>query len=155
MTKYLVCLAALLALAACDEKRIYEQNRDLAGNQWYIDTIPSFTFRIADASKPYNIYFNVRNAISYPYYNLYVTYYLQDSTGKQIESRLQEWLLADSKTGKPLGEGLGDIFDHRIISRKNFRFPYNGTYTFRLKQYMRQDPLPFIMSVGVRVEKVE
>ena len=155
LRKYLVCFAALLALNACDEKRLYEQNTDLAGNQWYIDTIPSFTFRIADASKPYNIYYNVRNAISYPYYNLFVTYYLQDSTGKQLSSRLQELLLADSKTGKPLGDGLGDIFDHQILSLKNYRFPKNGTYTFRVKQYMRQDPLPFVMSVGVRVEKAE
>jgi len=137
----------------CDEQRVFEKNLDLAGNQWYIDTVPSFSFRIDDISIPYNIYYNVRNAVNYPYYNLYVTYYLQDSSGKQLSSALQNLVLADAKTGKPLGDGLGDIFDHQVLSLKEYRFPYAGTYTFRIRQYMRQDPLPLIMSVGVRVEK--
>jgi gliding motility-associated lipoprotein GldH len=153
MRKYLLCLASVLILIGCDEQRVFEKNVDLAGNQWYIDTVPSFSFRIDDVSIPYNIYYNVRNAVNYPYYNLYVTYYLQDSSGKQLSSALQNLLLADAKTGKPLGDGLGDIFDHQILSLKEYRFPYAGTYTFRIRQYMRQDPLPLIMSVGVRVEK--
>jgi len=153
MRTYLLCLASVLILMGCDEQRVFEKNLDLAGNQWYIDTVPSFSFRIDDISIPYNIYYNVRNAVNYPYYNLYVTYYLQDSSGKQLSSALQNLVLADAKTGKPLGDGLGDIFDHQVLSLKEYRFPYAGTYTFRIRQYMRQDPLPLIMSVGVRVEK--
>jgi gliding motility-associated lipoprotein GldH len=153
MRPYLLCIATIFALVACDEQRVYEKNLDLAGNQWYIDTIPSFTFRIDDPNLNYNIYYNIRNAVNYPYYNLYVTYSLQDSTGKAISSHLQNLILADSKTGKPLGNGLGDLFDHQILSLKNYRFPSAGPYTFRVKQYMRQDPLPLIMSVGIRVEK--
>lgn len=155
MRQYLLCIATLFALLACDKQRVYEKNIDLTGNQWYIDTIPSFTFRIDEPSRPYNIYYNIRNAVTYPYYNLYVTYYLQDSTGKAISSHLQNLTLADAKTGKPLGNGLGDIFDHQILSLKNYQFPHAGTYTFRIKQYMRQDPLPLIVSVGVRVEKAQ
>lgn len=155
MRPYLLCIATIFALVACDERRVYEKNLDLAGNQWYIDTIPSFTFRIEDARLNYNIYYNIRNAVTYPYYNLYVTYSLQDSTGKPLSSHLQNLILADSKTGKPLGNGLGDLFDHQILSLKNYRFPAAGSYTFRIKQYMRQDPLPLIMSVGIRVEKAQ
>jgi gliding motility-associated lipoprotein GldH len=102
---------------------------------------------------PYNIYYNIRNAAGYPYYNLYITYYLSDNAGKILTSRLQELTLMDPQTGKPLGDGMGDIFDHRILSVGNYRFPRPGTYTFKVKQYMRKDPLPGIMSVGVRVEK--
>ena len=155
MTKHLLFLALPCLLFACDEQRVYEKNVDLKDNLWYIDTIPSFTFRIEDASRPYNLYYNVRNAVSYPYYNLYVTYSLHDSTGKVLRSRLQQLQLADATTGKPLGDGLGDIYDHQILSGKNYRFPGKGAYTFRIKQYMRQDPLPAIMSVGVRVEKAD
>jgi gliding motility-associated lipoprotein GldH len=70
-----------------------------------------------------------------------------------VEARLQELTLLDPKTGKPLGKGLGDIFDHQIVALPNYRFQKSGTYTIKLKQYMRQDPLPDVMSVGVRVEK--
>jgi gliding motility-associated lipoprotein GldH len=132
---------------------LYEENHTLENNQWYIDTVPAFTFTIEDINTPYNIYYNVRNANSYPYYNLYLTYYLMDEQGKQISARLQELTLLDPKTGKPLGDGLGDIFDHRIIALQNYKFPKPGKYTMKVKQYMRQDPLPAIMSVGIRVEK--
>jgi len=102
---------------------------------------------------PYNIYYNLRNSLSYPYYNLYLTRYLTDEKGTQIESRLDEILLMDPKTGEPRGEGLGDLFDHKVLIKNNYRFPKPGTYTIRIKQYMRQDPLPEILSVGIAVEK--
>lgn len=147
----LLLIASLLF--ACDPDRLYEKNHDIEDYQWYIDTIPAFNFKIENAAVPYNIYYNIRNASMYPYYNLYLTYYLTDSTGKVISSRLQDLTLMDPKTGKPLGDGVGDIFDHRIQSLGDFRFPYPGQYTFKVKQYMRKDPLPGIMSVGVRIEK--
>jgi len=59
----------------------------------------------------------------------------------------------DKTTGEPLGDGAGDIFDHQVLGLKNQVFPQNGTYTIKLQQYMRRDPLPGIMAVGVRVEK--
>ena len=60
----------------------------------------------------------------------------------------------DEKTGKPMGDGLGDLFDHKIIALKNYRFSRAGKYTFKVRQYMRQDPLPAILSMGVSVETV-
>jgi gliding motility-associated lipoprotein GldH len=152
--RILLPLLLIITLFACDPARLYEKNQDLEGYQWYIDTIPAFKFAVKEANVPYNLYYNIRNASAYPYYNLYVTYYLSDSTGKVLTSRLQELTLMDPKTGKPLGDGMGDIFDHRIQALGNYRFPYPGTYTFKVKQYMRKDPLPGIMSVGLRVEKV-
>ncbi|MBD0259510.1 MAG: gliding motility lipoprotein GldH [Cytophagales bacterium] len=151
--RILLPLLLIGALFACDPVRLYEKNQDLEEYQWYIDTIPTFQFEVKDVSVPYNIYYNIRNAAAYPYYNLYITYYLSDNTGKILTSRLQELTLMDPQTGKPLGDGMGDIFDHRILSVGNYRFPRPGTYTFKVKQYMRKDPLPGIMSVGVRVEQ--
>jgi gliding motility-associated lipoprotein GldH len=148
--------AILITCLACDQTRVYEQNTNISNNQWAIDTIPAFTFDITDVSHPYNIYYNIRNSVSYPYYNLYVTYYLSDEKGKMLSSRLQELTLMDPKTGKPLGDGVGDIFDHQILSNiQNYTFPKAGKYTFKVKQYMRVDPLPEIMSVGIRVERAD
>ncbi len=139
---------------ACDPNRVYEHYHDIPKNQWFIDSVQTYTFTIEDPAIAYNVYYNVRNSISYPYYNLFVTYSLTDKQGKQLSSQLQELMLMDAKTGKPLGDGLGDIFDHQVISLSNYKFPAKGTYTFKIKQYMRKDPLPEIMSMGIRVEKV-
>lgn len=147
-------LGFLLAmLTACDSQTVYKEYTDISEGKWTIKNAPSFTFRIEDPAIPYNVYYNLRNSVSYPYYNLYLTRYLLDSSGKEVESRLDELLLMDPKTGKPLGDGLGDLFDHKIIMKRNYRFPKAGRYTIRIQQYMRQDPLPDVQSVGISVEK--
>ncbi|SDJ78226.1 gliding motility-associated lipoprotein GldH [Catalinimonas alkaloidigena] len=154
-TGFSVCLVlcAWLALGACDPSRVYEENQEIPDYLWYEDSLAVFEFEIPDASQPYNLYYNVRNSLNYPYYNLYVTYYLEDSTGKEIASRLQEMVLMDPRTGEPYGSGLGDIFDHQILALPGFTFPYAGPYTLKIKQYMRENPLPEVMSVGLRIEK--
>ena len=147
-----VVFVALLALG-CDTKAVYNEYTDIEDGKWSIRNAPSFTFEINDASAPYNLYYNLRNSLSYGYYNLYLTRYLRDATGKELESRLDELILMDPKTGKPNGDGLGDLFDHKFLIKRNYRFPKPGSYTMQIRQYMRQDPLLNIMSVGITVEK--
>jgi gliding motility-associated lipoprotein GldH len=69
---------------------------------------------------------------------------------------MDELTLFNANTGKPLGSGLGDIFDHKfkIKSLSNYRFPKAGEYTFSVEQNMRQDPLLGVISVGVSIEPV-
>ena len=144
-----------LALSSCNNNRVFEKNKDFDNNAWRISDIQEFNFDIKDTSKKYEIFFNVRNALFYEYYNLYVKHTLIGPDGKVISTSLHEMFLMDKKTGEPLGEGAGDIFDHQILALKKQQFSQPGTYTLKLQQYMRRDPLPGIMSVGVRVEKQE
>ncbi|MBY0427447.1 MAG: gliding motility lipoprotein GldH, partial [Cytophagales bacterium] len=139
-------------LFGCNKNTVYESNRDLAGNQWYIDTIPSFSFKIEDTTATYNLSLNLRNSISYPYYNIFLRYTLLGPSGEKISGRQMEVLLMDSKTGRPLGKGTGDIFDNQFVFLEKQRFAIPGVYKITYKQYMRQDPLPEIMSVGLKVE---
>jgi gliding motility-associated lipoprotein GldH len=64
-------------------------------------------------------------------------------------------LLLDPKTGEPKGSGTGDIFDIQVLALPNQRFAKPGEYTLTLEQYMRQDQLPGLMAMGVRVAKHE
>ncbi len=57
------------------------------------------------------------------------------------------------KNGKWLGEGLGDIWDNRVLFKKNVSFPQKGEYRFEFTQAMRLNPLPGVMDVGIRIEK--
>jgi len=145
-------LLVVLLVSSCDKTRVYEENHEMKERGWYIDSLQRFSFQINDASKPYNVFINIRNSDQYPYYNLFLRYYLTDSLGNELKSQQLELMLMDAKTGKPQGTGLGDIFNHQFNLLHGFRFPNSGTYTIMLKQYMRQDPLPNIYSVGVRVE---
>lgn len=149
-----LCLCSLAMLAtSCDTNRVFEENQDIANNQWPVKLAPAFEFEITDTTQQYNVYFNVRNALHYPFYNLYLRHALYGPDGKQISTKLHEMYLMDPKTGEPRGKGAGDIFDHQFKALKNTRFPKAGKYRLTVKQYMRQDPLPGVMAVGIRVEK--
>jgi gliding motility-associated lipoprotein GldH len=147
-------LLLALLVTACDTPAVFKENVDLDGGRWYVRQTPSFAFEIDDPARPYHVYYNLRNTSTYPYYNLYVTRTLLDSAGRVLERKLDQLQLADAATGKPLGSGLGDLYDHKILAMKAFRFPYRGKYTLRIQQYMRQNPLPDIQSVGLSIERV-
>jgi gliding motility-associated lipoprotein GldH len=152
-SKSIFFIAIACYCLSCDSNAIYKSYVDMKDTNWYVKNVPAFTFEVKDETIPYNIYLLVRNASQYPYNNLYITRYIYGPDGKILSNRLEEVMLFDQKTGKPLGEGLGDIYDNKVISSRNFMFPKKGKYTIKLKQYMRQDPLPYVMSIGVSVEK--
>ncbi len=82
-------------------------------------------------------------------------YYLEDSAGVMLSSELQELILFDKKTGEPLGEGLGDLFDRGVPVFEDQKFPYAGEYNFKVKQFMRMEALPGILSFGLKVQQPE
>lgn len=151
-------LFALLCLvvfsSGCDKNVVYKAHEDIEDGLWYIKNKPEFKVEITDTLASYNLYYLVRNAVQYPYYNLYLTR-KTTTPGGQTSSSLEEVFLSNQITGKPFGKGLGDLFDHKIAFKKHYQFPRSGTYTYTLTQSMRQNPLPFIISVGISVEKIE
>ena len=150
-----LAILLLLGLTQCDDNRVFEENTDFDQTVWIADSLPSFRFQIDEAGQTYNIYWNVRNTVAYPFRNLYLTYYLEDTLGHIIKTDLYEMNLFEARTGEPYGSGLGDIFSHQILALPNYKFDTAGMYKIRLQQYMRRDSLPEILSVGVRVEVAE
>jgi len=138
---------------------VYEENVDLkspAGEPyvWDVQQRPTFTFTIADTAARYDVYFDVRNASGYGFYNLYLKHTLTGPTGRPVgPPLLHQMVLMNPKTGEPLGAGAGDIFDHQFLALRQQHFAQLGAYKLTLEQYMRQNQLPGIMSVGVRVVK--
>lgn len=148
----LLCLAALLFIS-CDQQRVFEQKVDLPNNSWAVNEILEFTFTVPDTTQRYDIYFNIRHDLDYAYYNLYLRHSLTGPDQKVISSLLHEIILLDRVTGQPKGKGSGGTFDYRIRALRNHKFTRSGPFVIKLQQYMRQDPLPGIMAVGVRIEK--
>ncbi|WP_304233382.1 gliding motility lipoprotein GldH [Jiulongibacter sediminis] len=153
MNKIIIFLFAAGALWACNDAAIHKEIVDFKDAEWAVDDIQKFIFEVKDNTKSYSINYMLRNAAQYPFYNIYLKSWLKDSTGASLESGMEELMLFNEKSGKPLGDGLGDLFDHKIgaAQYRDIKFPYNGTYTFELQQNMRPDPLLGIMSVGFEV----
>lgn len=153
--RYLILLCLVAVLAACDSNRVYEDFNDMEEAFWHLDSIQTFSFEITDTTRRYNLKATFRNASSYPFYNLYFQYTLTDSLDNVLKQQLKQVDLFDPKTGEPRGSGLGDLFDHSFMLEEGYQFDTPGEYSLSLEQYMRRDTLPFILSVGARVEFTE
>lgn len=144
-------LLVTFVFAACDTKRIYDENADIPGYIWNLDFKPAFAVNIEDTSLLYNVYVNVRHTTYYPNSNLWLLITTQFPDGNKTEKRV-ELTLADEK-GKWYGDCLGDICDAQVQIQQNAFFNEPGAYAFQLQQIMRTDNLPLVMSVGMRIEK--
>lgn len=144
-----------LVICSCDENRLYEDYKDFEERSWAVTDLPKFEFTVADTQKTYNIYCNLRNSVSYPFSDFRFTYYLKDSVGNTMETKLMIQYLFDRKSGKPFGEsGLGDIYDQQFLILKGYKFKKTGKYSVEFEQFMRTDELEGILAVGLRVERV-
>lgn len=152
MQNLLILLVLALFHISCDSNRTSEQNIDIKG-YWKTDSIAKFNFVIEEPNEDYNVYFSLRNGVEFPHSNIYFKYSLMDSLGTIIESDLVNFQLFNAKTGYPLGNGIGDIFEHQYELLTKYQFETSGTYWLSFQQYMRYDSLPEIYSVGYRIEK--
>ena len=150
---YILAIFGLFTFISCDRNRVFEENKNIPENLWYINNKVTFDINITDTVSANNLYINVRNSGSYSYSNLFVflTTYLPDNTASKDTL---ECTLADA-SGKWLGSGLGDIWDNKILFKRDFRFPQKGKYRFEMVQGMRINPLPLIADVGLRIEKAK
>jgi gliding motility-associated lipoprotein GldH len=151
----LCVLSCLLTVLSCTKIDLYEKTVSIPRHEWKSDFKPSFTFTIKDTSAGYDIYLVLRHNDKYSFNNIYVNLHFQVpgvDTATTIRSDLR---LATDEQGW-LGEGMDDIYEHRIRLNEENRpifFKRSGDYSFIVEQIMREDPLKNVLNVGLRVEK--
>jgi gliding motility-associated lipoprotein GldH len=150
-----VLVVSLLVFMACDSQSIYKGKKDFSDRYWAFDDPAEFEFDINETDKRYNLFFSIRNTSKYQFQNIYLQYYLEDSTGMLISKELKNIQLFNAITGVPLGEGIGDVLDIERAFLEDYSFNNPGKYRLRIDQFMRQDTLPEVLSVGLRVEVSE
>ena len=149
----ILSLVAAVILFSCDPNLVYEKNIKIPDGIWYRDNTVLFEVVIEDTISSHNLFVNVRNTSLYPMSNLYLFIETTAPSGHSVRDTV-EVILADEK-GKWQGSGLGDIWDLQQLYKQNVRFAQRGKYSFEFKQAMRTEKLPFILDVGLRVEKAD
>jgi gliding motility-associated lipoprotein GldH len=138
---------------ACNTLDVFEKSSAFDKHEWKSTQKPSFDFTIADTNALYNIYVVVRHDDAYHYNNLWLNITTQASASMP-ETQQIELTLANNAKGW-LGTGMDDVYDHRIrITNAPIKLK-KGNYHFTIQHTMREDPLPYVLSAGIRVEKVQ
>lgn len=133
----------------------YQKEVSIPNGAWQYSFKPKFTFDITDTAAGYQPYFIIRHTQAYPYSNLWLWMYVK-TPGDSIPKKARVHIVLAEASGKWLGRGMGEIWEQRLRFNlgDSIVFHKAGTYTVTLEQNMRINPLPDILNVGLRVEKV-
>lgn len=145
-------IALLVYSTGCDQKPLYEGYRDFPDRRWVKNETAAFEFEVDHVEMNYNLQYTIRNTNKYPFQNLFLQYYLEDSTGNLLSKDLDNVQLFHPVTGVPFGNGLGDILVLKKPFLENYKFKNPGLYRLRIDHFMRADTLPEIVSIGIRVD---
>lgn len=139
-----------ISFSSCDQGRVLDENREIDKKGWGIGADEEFTFQITDTTSFYNFLINVRNGNAYPYRNLYLFVEMTSPSDKFFADTL-EVELADAQ-GRWKGSGIGNVWMNQVPLIERVRLLESGEYKVRIAQGMRDDTLPSIKDVGLRVE---
>jgi gliding motility-associated lipoprotein GldH len=154
---FLFVAACSLQLAACGSfpSGVFEKDVAVPGQQWESGFRPRVDFIIKDedTASLYNIYLVLRHTDAYDYNNIWIKGTVQEPGDTASKSQRYDLILATNKGWE--GNGMDDIYEHRLLLQPETKFKSPGTYSFMIEQIMREDPLKHILDVGIRVEKAK
>lgn len=144
-------LLSLLLFFSCGSSSEGDVIMNSVNNKWNKKSEQKFSLEISDPQNPKNIIFVVRNNNEYPYSNIRFIVNFTDLQSKKKQTDTLNYILA-KPNGEWLGTGFGDTKETLFQYKLNYRFPAKGKYEIGLTQAMRNDDLPGIEDIGVKIE---
>lgn len=149
-----VVIGFCLFISSCREISFYEKSVAMPEHLWKSDFASKGEFNITDTSSRYNVYVVLRHTDMYKYNNIWLNVRIK-TPSDSIEIGRLNLELGNDQLGWE-GTGMDDIWEVRKkINSIPYKFKSTGTCHFEIKQIMRDDPLPYVMSAGLRVEKIQ
>lgn len=145
-----------IVLSSCKPSPQYQDHYNIPNAQWAAAFQPTFKFQITDTTAAYQLFLLIRHTDAYPFSNIWLN---MDSKGPHDSAfkKLRVEVPLATTNGQWLGRGMGEIWEQRVpinsLQMPAF-FPHKGLYTLRLTHEMRRDPLPEVLTIGLRLEKL-
>lgn len=150
----LLFLTAAMGLSACNwTTGVFEKNLNFDNHEWPSSLKPDISFEITDTLSSYNIYIVLRHTDAYHFNNIYIRASVREPGVPKGRTGDYDLQLATNGKGW-IGTAMDDIYDARLLIQAETRFRKSGVYHITLEQLMREDPLKYILSAGLRVERV-
>jgi gliding motility-associated lipoprotein GldH len=153
----LIFLLACSLLAGCMPSPYFQKEEAIPQNAWSYKYAPTFKFDITEPAVGYVLYFVIRHTQAYPYSNIWIWVDVKQPGDSTFTRKRFNRVLAEP-SGKWLGRGMGEIYEQYIPlttdEEGKTMFKKKGSYEIRFEQDMRTDPLPEVMNIGLRIEKL-
>lgn len=148
--KLFLWLVTLFFLGGCGPQTLIEKRTEIPNAEWTYANRPRFEFEVPDTMKLYNMKLRLTHTDAYAWENLYVKLHTFFPNGQQTE--FMKSLSLTEVSGKWLGTGWGSSKTLEIPLIDSFYFTKPGPYALEVEQFMREDSLAGIESVGLVVE---
>ncbi len=147
---FLIFFTAASILCSCKNIDLFEKNINIPNLSWKSDFVAEGKFDVKDTASLYNIFIVFRHTDAYQYNNIWLNVNLQPVGDSLITQKINLPLGSDAQGWE--GVGMDDIWEVRkLIAQIPLK---RSVYNFKIMQIMRNNPLLNIMSVGLRIVKV-
>jgi len=153
---FIIFCFCCFVLSGCMQSPYYQKEEPVPQNAWQWQFQPVFKINIPDTTSVYTTYFVIRHTEAYQYSNLWMWVYTK-KPGDTAFSRSRVNIQLAESSGQWLGRGMGEIWEQYMpvtLSTNEKLFPKAGTYEVKFEQNMRVNPLPEVLHIGLRVEKM-
>lgn len=148
----------MVCLVSCEVKSsFYQKQVQIPGAKWSSTFQPDFKVEISDVKVRYNMSLVIRHDESYPNSNIWIRMKVKAPGEKTFRDGGRMELPMTNAAGAWLGRGMGGIWEQRIAIpvKEAPSFAKPGVYEIKIEQLMRDDPLPAVLNVGLRIEKLK
>jgi len=146
---WLWLLASWLGVS-CQPEADLEVMVPLQNSEWPYSRAVVVQYHNTDTLRPRHILLRIRHSGDYPYRNLHTLCQLSGPAGDSMI--FQTGTMLSDPDGQWLGQSaMGDLYTLSDTMIRDFRFRSHGTYTFRIYQHMRINPVPSLEEIGLAI----
>lgn len=149
-TLWLWCVAwMLLGFTACNDQPLLDRNEAITERRWFREQQPEFRVEVDDTATAYDVFINLRNSIDFQFSDLFLEVQQKQPDSSSVRYAIK--IKMTNREGLWIGQGSGNIYSQQVRFLINYHFPDTGTYTFKIKQNMRVNPVEGINDIGIRI----
>ena len=147
-----LCFTFIFITACLEEAPTFEKNRIIPSHSWQSRDSQHYQVHITDNKKPYNISVNFRHSPAYQRSS--ISLLISEKNPENTEKKINAVITLATEDGRWKGIGTGNIFNNQVLILKDYHYPDTGLYHYSISHNMNQNPLAGVLSVGLKVEKV-
>ncbi len=151
-------IISIAGMQSCTTSPYYQKQDAIPGAKWDYSFQPVYKINIPDSGYKYATYLLVRHDEAYKFSNIWIRMKVKapGDTAFSEGVRIDRTIADASGKWQSNAMAVGGIWEHKMpINAKEISlFSKPGMYEIKLEQVMRVNPLPSVINVGLRVERL-